>query len=114
MFTQLKVQDFLINALRGDVNVSPESINSFSKDCTEAITKQMSRGDEGYRIRMSGLGRPLCQQLLEREGHKEEMEYNAISRFLFGDLTAAVVMMAPCRLGPRQARPRQLSLRWTC
>tara|TARA_Y100001937_G_C7122552_1_gene333328 strand:- start:1135 stop:2028 length:894 start_codon:yes stop_codon:yes gene_type:complete len=93
MFTQLKVQDFLSNALRGEVNVSPESISNFSKDCTDAITKQMNRGDEGYRIRMSGLGRPLCQQLLEREGHREEMEYNAIFRFLFGDLTEAVVMM---------------------
>ena len=81
MFTQLKVQDFLTNALRGDVTVSPESIKNFSQDCTEAITKQMNRGDDGFRMRMSGLGRPLCQQLLEREGHREEMEYNAI--FLF-------------------------------
>ena len=93
MFTQLKVQDFLTNALRGDVTVSPESIKNFSQDCTEAITKQMNRGDDGFRMRMSGLGRPLCQQLLEREGHREEMEYNAIFRFLFGDLTEAVVMM---------------------
>ena len=42
---------------------------------------------------MSGLGRPLCQQLLEREGMKEEMEYNSSSD-LFGDLTEAVLMLA--------------------
>ena len=94
MLTQLKVQDFLQNAVRGDVSVSSDSISQFTSDCNEAITKQMSRGDEGYRIRMSGLGRPLCQQLLEREGMKEEMEYNSLFRFLFGDLTEAVLMLA--------------------
>lgn len=94
MLTQLKVQDFLENAVRGEVSVSPDSITQFTKDCNEAITKQMTRGEEGYRIRMSGLGRPLCQQLLEREGHKEAMEYNSMFRFLFGDLSEAVLMLA--------------------
>ena len=94
MLTQLKVQDFLQNAVRGEIAVSPDSIVQFTKDCNEARAKQMSRKDEGYRIRMSGLGRPMCQQLLEREGNKEEMEYNSLFRFLFGDLSEAVLMLA--------------------
>jgi hypothetical protein len=41
---------------------------------------------------MSGLGRPLCQQVHGRDGKEEEMTYNAIMRFLIGDLVECVVM----------------------
>jgi hypothetical protein len=41
---------------------------------------------------MSGLGRHLCQQILERDGHKEDMPYNAPTRFWFGDLSEAMMM----------------------
>jgi hypothetical protein len=42
---------------------------------------------------MSGLGRPLCQQLLDRSGLVEEMDYNALFRFLFGDLVESVAVL---------------------
>jgi len=42
---------------------------------------------------MSGLGRPLCQQLLDRQGLKEDMDYNALFRFMFGDLVESVVVL---------------------
>jgi hypothetical protein len=41
---------------------------------------------------MSGLGRPLCQQIHGRDGKDEEMTYNAILRFLIGDLVECAVM----------------------
>ena len=50
----------------------------------------MSRGDEGYRIRMSGLD-TLCGNSWNARPQRK-MEYNAIFRFLFGDLTEAVVV----------------------
>ena len=42
---------------------------------------------------MSGLGRPLCQQVLDKHGIKEDMEYNTLFRFMFGDLTESILML---------------------
>ena len=42
---------------------------------------------------MSGLGKPLCQQVLDKHGVEESMQYNSIARFAFGDLTEALLML---------------------
>ena len=78
-------------ATRGEVTVSPSAIMDFANECKESVEIQINKRRE-YRIRMSGLGRPLCQQLLDRSGLKEEMDYNALFRFLFGDLVESVAV----------------------
>jgi hypothetical protein len=93
MLTLLKLQDFLLKAGQGDVNVSLSNLSKFADECNEAAHKQMTRERGEFRLRMSGLGRPLCQQVLDKHGIKEEMEYNALFRFLFGDLTEAAMML---------------------
>ncbi|BCV01894.1 MAG: hypothetical protein CM15mV47_190 [uncultured marine virus] len=56
------------------------------------MRKQFSdRGD--YRIRMSGVGRPLCQQQLEKQGHTQDVAYNDIVRFATGDLLEALLCL---------------------
>ena len=92
MLLLVKLQDYLNKVGQGDVNVSLSSLAQFTKDCKESATKQISKDDRTYRIRMSGLGRHLCQQILERDGHKEELPYNAPLRFWFGDLSEAMLM----------------------
>jgi hypothetical protein len=93
MLTLLKIQDYMSKALRGEVSVSPETIETFKKDCSDSIIKQLSPDSRGgYRVRMSGLGRPLCQQVLDKQGIKEDMEYNTLFRFMFGDLTESILM----------------------
>ena len=93
MLTLLKIQDYLLRAGQGDVKVSLPNLSQFATDCEEAARKQLSRERGDFRIRMSGLGRPLCQQVLEKHGIKEEMDYNALFRFFFGDLTEAALML---------------------
>jgi|TARA_A100001515_G_scaffold141526_1_gene138645 hypothetical protein len=94
MLSLLKIQDYLNKANRGDVTISPSLLEEFARDCKDSANKQLSgREKTGWRIRMSGLGRPLCQQMLERDGKVQDMEYNALFRFLFGDITEAIVMM---------------------
>ena len=41
---------------------------------------------------MSQLGKPICQQLLEKQGYEEDRDYNAIFRFLYGDITESIIM----------------------
>tara|TARA_R100000988_G_C3996948_1_gene166413 strand:+ start:943 stop:1830 length:888 start_codon:yes stop_codon:yes gene_type:complete len=92
MLAEVKVKDFLQRAVRGETELSPTVLEEFTQDCREALKKQFTARDPEWRIRMSGLGRPLCQQVQGREGHVEEMTYNAILRFLIGDLVEAVMM----------------------
>lgn len=93
MLALFEVQDFLKRAGRGEIDSSrlEHLIEQFGEDCKESLRKQLSR-NEGYRIRMSGLGRPLCQQKLEQQGNKQDMSYNDIMRFLIGDLIEAVAV----------------------
>ena len=84
MLAEVQVKNFLQAAVRGEVTLSPSVIEEFAQDCREALKKQFNRDPE-WRIRMSGLGRPLCQQVHGRDGKYEEMTYNSILRFLIGD-----------------------------
>ena len=94
MLHLLEVQDFLQKAGRGEIDSSrlDDLIEGFGEDCKTAIRKQFSRNSE-YRIRMSGLGRPLCQQQLEKQGLKQDVAYNDVIRFLIGDLIEAVAIL---------------------
>ena len=91
MLAEVQVKNFLQAAVRGEVTLSPSVIEEFAQDCREALEKQFSRNSD-WRIRMSGLGRPLCQQIHGRDGKHEEMTYNALLRFLIGDLVECAVM----------------------
>lgn len=91
MLAEVLVQNFLKAASRGEVTLSPEVLLEFKEDCGKALEKQFNRNPQ-WSIRMSGLGKPLCQQICGRDGIEEEMSYNAILRFLIGDLVEAALM----------------------
>ena len=91
MLAEVQVKNFLQAATRGEAELSPSVLEEFAQECREALEKQFNRNPE-WRIRMSGLGRPLCQQIHGRDGKDEEMSYNAIMRFLIGDLVECAVM----------------------
>ena len=93
MLALVEIQDFLQKAGRGEIDSSrlEPLIEKFGEDCKAAIRKQLSsRG--GYRLRMSGIGRPLCQQQLEKKGMTQDVAYNDVMRFLMGDLVEAVAL----------------------
>jgi hypothetical protein len=92
MLNLLKIQDYMQRATRGEVTISPSATQDFADECKKSVDTQLNRKRE-YRIRMSSLGRPLCQQLLDRSGLVEEMDYNALFRFLFGDLVESVAVL---------------------
>ena len=93
MLTLLRIQDFMSRAVQGGTDVSLSSIDAFVEECKEATKRQLTRDRGEWRVRMSGIGRPLCQQILDKQGIKEEMEYNSMFRFLFGDFTESILML---------------------
>jgi len=94
MLALVEVQDFLQKAGRGEIDSSrlEPLIEQFGEDCKAAMRKQFSR-NSGYRIRMSGVGRPLCQQQLEKRGMTQDVAYNDIVRFATGDLLEAFAIL---------------------
>lgn len=88
---EVRVKNFLQAAARGEVTLPSSVLEEFVDDCRDSLSKQFSRDPEWY-LRMSGLGRPLCQQVKAKEGATEETSYNMILRFLIGDLVEAAVM----------------------
>ena len=94
MLPLIEVQNFLQRAGRGEIDSSrlEPLIEQFGEDCKAAMRKQFSnRG--GYTIRMSGVGRPLCQQQLEKQGYVQDVAYNDIVRFATGDLLEAFAVL---------------------
>jgi len=92
MFAHEQVKTFLQRAIEGSASLPENVVDEFLNDCKEAINKQFTEKDTNWRLRMSGLGRPICQQILDKEGHVEEREYNLLLRFFIGDLVEAAVM----------------------
>ena len=86
-----RVQMFLTEANKASVDISSTIVNEFGEACKQAFKKQFTDTRENkFRIRMSSIGRPLCQLQMEKSGAEAEpMPYNAKMRNLFGDLIEA-------------------------
>ena len=67
-------------------------ISEFKEACGDALEKQFSREPRKHKLRLSALGKPLCQQQSEKLGIEQEFSYNAIMRFLLGDLVEATLI----------------------
>jgi len=58
----------------------------------EGLRKQLFRENEPFRLRMSNIGRPLCQLKMEKAGtEREPMPYNHIMRMMLGDAVEAIM-----------------------
>ena len=95
------VQEFLTKASRGEASLSPELVEEFGELCKTAIDRQFNREAREWRPYLSGVGKPVCQQKLEKESSgnppSSEIDYTRIYKFLMGDLIEAyaiVVMKA--------------------
>ena len=87
------LQLYLQKVVSGEADISPVSIAFFKRECARALSKQFTGSARRWSMRMSALGKPLCQQQLERDGveTKTELEYNSVNRFLFGDILEALI-----------------------
>ena len=90
-----KIKHLLVQAEKSPVPISEELIEQFGEDCKKAIRKQFKeKRDTSFRIRMSGIGKPLCQLQMEKSGAKREAQpYNNKLRFIFGDMIEAITML---------------------
>ena len=88
-----RVQGFLDQVSKKGVDLDPVLLEEFKQSCENSIIRQFASKEEQWRPRMSSLGRPLCQQKMERDGKEKTVEYNSIIRFIFGDLVEAIAIL---------------------
>lgn len=91
-----RIQNYLQQASRGKATMSRDLVEEFKEQCGHALERQFNAQDRGeFRVRMSSAGKPLCQAQLSKLGVEEDVEYNLVMKFLFGDLieAAAIAIM---------------------
>lgn len=88
-----KVQGTLEKVSREGIALSSNHYNEFVESVEQFVKKQFINRQPSDRIRMSGLGRPLCQQQLALSGEKEDMEYTNFMRFIFGDMIESLAVL---------------------
>lgn len=87
-----KVQLYLDKVAKQPVEISDKLVEEFGEACKNALRKQFSdeRASQ-FQIRMSNIGRPLCQLQMESKNIKGEgQSYSTKMRNTFGDLIEAL------------------------
>ena len=90
----LKVQQYLDNVSKNPVKLDKQLVQEFGEACKNALLKQFeeTRRDK-FEVRMSNIGRPLCQLQMEAKGIKGEGQpYNVKMRNTFGDIIEALAI----------------------
>lgn len=90
----IRMKSFLEQSQASSTVIDEKLIVEFGETCKNILRKQFITGREGaFRLRMSNVGRPLCQLQLEKAGVPAENEpYNNIVKNTYGDLVEALLV----------------------
>ena len=89
-----KVQQYLDSVSKNPVQLDKRLVEEFGEACKNALLKQFEeQRKDKFELRMSNVGRPLCQLQMEAKGIKGEGQpYNVRMRNTFGDLIEALAI----------------------
>ena len=90
----LKVQKYLDQVSKSPTQVDKKLVEEFGEACKKALLKQFTEDRSSkFELRMSNVGRPLCQLQMEAKGIKGEGQpYNVKVRNTFGDMIEALAL----------------------
>tara|TARA_B100001113_G_scaffold326201_1_gene298965 strand:+ start:5722 stop:6567 length:846 start_codon:yes stop_codon:yes gene_type:complete len=70
------------------LDIKEELIESAVNEFRDALKRQLSKREEKFRLRMSNVGKPLCQLQKEKAGAtRSSMPYNHWMRMMHGDIS---------------------------
>lgn len=76
------------------VEIPDEWIDDAGEQFKTALRKQFTPREGGFRLRMSNIGRPLCQLQMDKAGTKQaRMPYNHVVRMLLGDSLEVIIRL---------------------
>jgi len=91
---QAKLLSFLSKAANGGAEMPSHLLDEFSTLARQALEKHFSGKDrEAFRLRMSNVGKPLCQlQMQAKNSEEEPKDYSFKMRMIMGDVLEAVLI----------------------
>tara|TARA_R100001230_G_C5686698_1_gene196432 strand:- start:51 stop:953 length:903 start_codon:yes stop_codon:yes gene_type:complete len=93
MDIKLEIDTFLAQALDGDTAIDESIVNKFGERCKDALRKQFNADKHEFSVRMSSIGKPLCQQQLDQQGAEAEIPSPSLKmKLAYGDIVEALVM----------------------
>lgn len=88
-----KIYSFLEACATRDAKVDEKLVKEFGKTCEEALKKHLLEPEEkGFRLRMSNIGRPLRQLMLEKKYGRKVPSPNFLLKMLAGSLDEAFMV----------------------
>lgn len=88
----LKIHEYLEKAANGDVVADPQLLQEFGMRLQEKLKRQLEDNNRGFKLRMSNIGRPLRQLMLEEKHGREDRTPDLMLKMLFGDLYEALML----------------------
>ncbi len=85
---------YLSSVLQGKGSMSKSTINSITKAIKESLNRQFnSGGRDGFRLRMSSIGRPYCQLWYDKNKPEAAVEKSPhfLLQMVIGDIIEAVI-----------------------
>ena len=85
---------YLVNVLDGKAEMPSYLFDEFAELSRKALEKHFTRKEEDFRLRMSNVGKPLCQLQMQAKGvEPEKPSHDFIVRMIIGDMLEALVIV---------------------
>ena len=85
---------YLVNVLDGKAEMPSYLFDEFADLSRKALEKHFTRKKEDFRLRMSNVGKPLCQLQMHAKGvEPEKPSHDFIVRMIIGDMLEALVIV---------------------
>ena len=91
---ELALHQYMEKAANGKTTMSPDTIKQVAQDVSDALQRQFGGGNkrDGFRLRMSNVGRPSCQLWFERNKPEAALPKPTtfVMNMMLGDIVEAV------------------------
>jgi len=91
---ELAISQYLENASKGLTSMSDETINRVGEEIKESLKRQFAGGNkrDGFRLRMSNIGRPSCQLWFEKNKPETALPRPTtfVMNMMIGDIVESV------------------------
>tara|TARA_R100001463_G_scaffold15429_2_gene40337 strand:+ start:1527 stop:2393 length:867 start_codon:yes stop_codon:yes gene_type:complete len=91
---ELALHQYMEKAANGNTTMSPDTIKQVAQDISDALQRQFGGGNkrDGFRLRMSNVGRPSCQLWFERNKPETALPKPTtfVMNMMLGDIVEAV------------------------
>ena len=85
---------YLLSVLDGKAEMPSYLLSEFAELSKKALEKHFTRKEEDFRLRMSNVGKPLCQLQMQAKGvEPEKPSHDFIVRMIIGDMLEALVIV---------------------